>query len=251
MLFWTPNITSHFRNWLDSTTEQVLCCELSPWNGISSSEFEGMLSNNSGYSCIPLSANEKHVDDIIETIWQHVAPNDKLIDGFLKKIVSFRHDELRKQIYSSSQPDLGIYDCVDLLSQLETETLLCIRVSDSVPTYLMPWVKYLVSTTNIKVILLHTKTIRKIVQFNELQRIALPELSKKCVAGACQDAVYKLTGKHIPQSELNIALANSHSLNEFISIVQTATLSQCTISSLRFPYQLVPEKKYTLTTVTS
>jgi hypothetical protein len=231
MLFWTPDITSHFCNWLNSTTEQVLCCELSPWNGISSSEFEGRLSSDSSRSCVCLNVNGEHINGIIDTIWRHAASNEKAVEAFLNKIGKYHSDELKKQINSGSQPDLGIYDCVDLLSKFEGDTLLCIRVSDAVSNYLMSWVEYIISTTGIKILFL-PKKICRISQFNGLNRIVLPELSKVCIVDTCQSAVYKLTGYHIPRSELDIALANSYSLNEFISIVQTATLSKCAISSV-------------------
>lgn len=242
MLFWTPDITNHFRSWLDSTTKTILSCEVNLWNGAGSSEFERRISDNTNFSCISLKANGEKVENIITTIWQSVASNRKLVDAFIEKNCTFRRNELSQQINSGIQPDLGIYDCADLLTQIDTAIVLCIRIGDSVPTYLMSWVDYIARYTKIKIVIFHPKNVRRIGILKHLNKVNLPALSKTCILDACQCAVYNLTGMNIQNSELEKAFSNSHSLDEFISIVQTATVSQCNISTLfdMYPQFSVP-----------
>ncbi len=236
MLFWTPDITNHFLNWLDSTTTQILSCEVSSWNGVGSTEFERRITYNTNYSCIPIKANGESVDNLISTIWQHVRSNSKLVDTFIERSCTFRRKELRQQVHLGAQPELGIYDCVDLLSQIDTSIVLCIRINDSVPTYLMSWIDYIVRYTSIKIVVLYPKKARRFGNLKHLNKLNLPELSKTCIFEACQCAVYSLTGAYIQNSELECAFSYSCSLNEFISFVQAATVSQCNISTSFDPY---------------
>ena len=234
MLFWTADLTDQFRDWLDSTTENILCCEHNPWSSTSSYEFENRLSYGTKRPCISLNADGEKVKDIIESVWRHVASNDSVLEQFLDKVNKHHSDELRKNIDAGLLPDLGIYDCVDLLAHLGTDTILCIRITSSVPSYLKPWIEYINSTTRIKVLLLHPPKVHHLLQLSEFNRMTLHKFSNEHIVDACQHAVFALTGSYMPQSELDFALSDSQSLNEFIAIVQTATLYQCSPSSLQF-----------------
>ncbi|OQK44164.1 hypothetical protein XM72_c11055 [Vibrio vulnificus] len=64
--------------------------------------------------------------------------------------------------------------------------------------------------------------------------MTLQKFSNEHIMDTCQDAIFALTGSYMPQSELDFALSNSQSLNEFIAIIQTATLYQCSPSSPQF-----------------
>lgn len=232
MLFWTPDITHHFHYWLNSGWERIVCCQIEPWNGVSSCEFEARLSETADCSCISLAADGEDVDSIIFLIWQWVSSNQSVVDEFISKSVEFRRSSLREKLNLGMQPDLGIYDCVDLLSLVDTAIVLCIRITDSVPTYLTHWVEYITRRTRVKVIVLHPKKLRRMSQLKHFNRIVLPVLSKICTTQACESAIYRLTGTHITSSELETAYSYSDCLNEFISLMQEATVRQCSVLTL-------------------
>ncbi len=232
MLFWTPDIPSSLHDWLCSTTERVLCCEVNSWNCTASSELERRISTVGKCSCIPLTVNGEHSESIISSIWQHLSSKREAIDDFVDGNCKFRRNELRQQVKSGGRPDLGIYDCADLLSHADMMTVLCCRISGTVPTYLSYWIDYTVQNTRCKVIVLHPKNVSRISQLKHLDRLILPVLSKDCIVEACEYAVYRLTGAHIQRSDLDAALTYSCSMNECISIVQLTTVSQCSIEVL-------------------
>jgi len=235
MLFWTPDIPCELNNWLNSVTTRTLCCEVNPWNCAGSTEFEARIASASQCLCIPITINGNQVGDIIHTIWQYVSSNKSWVENFMVKNHGVRRDELRQQTDSGEAPDLSIYDCADLLSQIDTPTVLCIRTGESIPKYLMAWMGYMIRYTSLKIIILHPEAVRTGDQLKHLHSLTLPVLSKICVLDACMSAVYRLTGRHMPRSELDAALSVSHSLDEFVSIVQAATVGQCTIEALLSP----------------
>ncbi|WGK81958.1 hypothetical protein PYE51_01510 [Vibrio aestuarianus] len=232
MLFWTPVLPALLQDWLGSTTEQVLCCEVDIWNCTGSSEFERRISDIKKCLCVALSTNGEQVDVIIEKIWQCVVANNTLVDNFIERNSKFRRYELQQQVNSGIQPDLSIYDCVDILSRISTPLVLCIRLGDSVPVYLKDWLNYIHQYTAIKVLLLYPKAISRLGRLQHFERLTLPVLSKGSIIEACKHAVYRLTETHIQSSELERALSYSYSLDDFISIIQTAIMSQCTIETL-------------------
>lgn len=232
MLFWTPDITNNIDNWLSSTPDQILCCEITPWNGANSNEFERRISNRKEHLCIPLIVNGDEVENFINVIWRSLAFDKQLFDDFVQSNSKFRRDELNQQLMNGIQPDLGIYDCADLLLRVDKIVVLCIRINEFVPDYLTPWVDYIIRHSRVKVIILHTKEVRRIGKLKHFDRKLLPVLSRNCIVEACQYAVYQLTGTYIQSLELDKALSYSQSLNEFISIVQAATVRQCTISTV-------------------
>ncbi|EMK3317949.1 TPA: hypothetical protein I7759_14580 [Vibrio vulnificus] len=236
MLFWTPEIPRSLHRWLDSSTEQILCCEMNNWSCANSPEFERRVSDIGKFSCIALTTNGEQIDRIINMIWQYIASDIKLIDNFIEKNCKFRRDEIRQKINSGFQPDLGIYDCADLLSQISANVVLCIRIDNSVPAYLLNWLDYIVKYTSIRIILLHPKTVDRKEQLKHLDSFILPILPRSHIVDACKYAVHQLTGIHLQRSELDLAFSYSQSLDEFISIVQAATLSQCTIETLLLRY---------------
>ncbi|TOK19822.1 hypothetical protein CGI22_21945 [Vibrio parahaemolyticus] len=235
MLLWTPDIPCELNNWLNSATDRTLCCEVNPWNCAGSSEFETRIAENAQCLCIPITIRGDQVEGIIHTIWQYISSNKSCTEIFINKNHTLRRDELHQQIRSKEIPDLSIYDCVDLLSELNTATVLCIRIGNSMPDYLMGWVNYISRYTSLKIIILHPKAVSKGDQFKHLHSLTLPVLSKICVLDACTSAVYRLTGRHMPRSELDAAISVSHSLDEFISIIQAATVGQCTVEALLSP----------------
>ena len=235
MLFWTPDIPCELKNWLNTATDRTLCCEVNPWNCAGSSEFEARIAETAKCLCIPITIRGDQVEGIIHTIWQYISSNKSRTESFITKNHTLRRDELRQQIRSQEIPDLSIYDCVDLLSEFNTATVLCIRIDDSIPDYLMGWVDYMSRYTCIKVIILYPKTLRKRKQFIHLRSLIAPVLKNSCIVDACNNAVYQLTGNHMQQNEMITALSISHSLNDFLSIVQTTILSQCTMKALLSP----------------
>ncbi|HFQ4857008.1 TPA: hypothetical protein ACGUPG_002788 [Vibrio vulnificus] len=235
MLFWTPDIPDELNNWLNSATDRILCCEVSSWNCAGSSEFETRIAENAQCLCIPITIKGDQVEDIIHTIWQYVSPNKSWVGNFVDKNDEVRREQLRRQIGLGELPDLGIYDCADLLSQVDTTTVLCVRTGSSIPKYLMSWVDYMIRYTSLKIVILHPETVRKEDQLKHLHSLTLPVFSEICVLDACMSAVYRLTGQHMQCSELDAALTISNSLNEFISIVQTSIMSQSTIETLLSP----------------
>ncbi|MEZ8775750.1 hypothetical protein [Vibrio sp. 10N.247.310.17] len=233
MLFWTPDITTHLNCWLNSATEQVVRCEVAPWNGTQSPEFERWISREDTRMCIPLAIHAQQIDQIIGVVWKLVSPDQKLVREFIENNSQFRRDELIRQINSEIQPDLSIYDCIDLLSKLRIEVVvLCLRIVDSVPGYLVAWLSYIQQYTSFKIIILHAKNARSLKALKSFRCIQLPALSKSDVIESCCNAVNELTGKRMQRSELDAAFSQSKSLKEFTSIIQTATLYQCSVESL-------------------
>ncbi|MFA0520176.1 hypothetical protein AB4501_24835, partial [Vibrio sp. 10N.222.55.E8] len=107
MLFWTPDITTHLNCWLNSATEQVVRCEVAPWNGTQSPEFERGISIGGTRTCIPLAIHAQQIDHIIGVVWNLVSPDQKLVREFIENNSQFRRDELIRQINSEIQPDLS------------------------------------------------------------------------------------------------------------------------------------------------
>ncbi|CAK1931910.1 conserved hypothetical protein [Vibrio crassostreae] len=235
MLFWTPDIPCELNNWLNSATDRTLYCEVNPWNCAGSSEFETRIAENAQCLCIPITIRGDQVEDIIHTIWQYVSPNKSWVGNFVNKNNEVRREQLRRQIASGELPDLGIYDCADLLSRIDTTTVLCIRTGELIPKYLLAWVDYMIRYTSLKIIILHPEAVHKGEQFKHLQSLTLPELTKSSVLDTCMSAVYRLTGKHMQRCELDSAFALSNTLNEFISIVQTSIVAQCTLETALSP----------------
>lgn len=249
MLFWTPDIPNELNIWLNSATDRILCCEVSPWNCAGSSEFETRIAENAQCLCIPITIRGDQVEDIIHTIWEYISSNKSWVGNFIDKNHGVRRDALHRQLGSGELPDLGIYDCADLLSQINTPTILCIRTGGTIPNYLMIWVDYMIRYTSIKIIILHPNAVRKGEQLKHLHNLTLPELTESSVLDACMSAVYRLTGKHMQRSELDTAFTISHTLNEFISIVQTSIMSQCPLETLLSPtgkLQLMRNHRYQL-----
>ncbi len=232
MLFWTPDITNYFYSCFKSTTTQIVCCEENSWNGIGSLEFERRISYSGLYKCIPLIVHGDQVGNVIKNIWQHVASNKILVDEFIENTYKFRVSEIRQQVNSGTLPDLGIYDCADLLAKIESDILLCLRIVDSIPSYLMPWLDYILNYTKVKIIIIYPSRELNFSKFKHIDNITLPVISKYIIIEKCQNAVHRLTGSYIETSEIEIAFSYSQSLNEFVSLVQAATVSQCTISEL-------------------
>lgn len=247
MLFWTPDIPDELNNWLNSATDRILCCEVSPWNCAGSSEFETRIAENAQCLCIPITIRGDQVEDIIHTIWQYISSNKSWVGNFIDKNHGVRRDALYQQLGSGEIPDLGIYDCADLLTQIVPTTVLCIRTGESIPKYLLAWVDYMIRYTSLKIIILRPEAVHKGEQFKHLQSLTLPELTKSSVLDICMNAVYRLTGKHMQRSELDTAFAISNTLNEFISIVQTSIVSQSSIQTLLSPtgkLRLMREHRY-------
>lgn len=232
MLFWTPDITTYLNCWLNSATEQVVRCEVAPWNGTQSPEFERWISRGGTRMCIPLAIHDQQIDHIIGVVWKLVSPDQKLVREFIENNSQFRRDELIRQIKSEMQPDLGIYDCIDLLSKLRVEVVLSLRIVDSVPNYLLAWLGYIQQCTSFKIIILYSKNAPSLNRLKSFPCIQLPTLSKSDVIESCCNAVDELTGKRMQCSELDAAFSHSESLNEFISIIQSSTLYQCSVESL-------------------
>ncbi|MDC5850836.1 hypothetical protein OPW32_16700 [Vibrio europaeus] len=232
MLFWTPELPSSLYDWLDSTTAQILCCEVDAWNCAGSSEFERKISDIGKHLCIPLTVYGEQVDSIIDTVWWYLDYHKISVEQLIVRNHKYRYDKLLQQVSLGLQPDLGIYDCVDMLFQIDVNVVLCIRLENSRPTYLKVWIDYIVRFTTIKIIILHPNTLRGVVHQEYMEQLSLPVLNKDCVLDACEHAVYRLTGERIERYQLDIAMSNSQSLEEFISIVQTATLYQCKIEML-------------------
>tara|TARA_Y100000588_G_scaffold159786_1_gene173763 strand:+ start:3177 stop:3983 length:807 start_codon:yes stop_codon:yes gene_type:complete len=229
MLFWTPDITTHLNCWLNSATEQVVRCEVAPWNGTQSPEFERWISRGGTRMCISLAICDQQIDHIIGVVWSLVSPDQKLVREFIENNSQFRRDELIRQINSEIQPDLSIYDCIDLLSKLNVEAVLCLRIVDSVPNYLLAWLGYIQQCTSFKIIILYSKNAPSLNRLKSFPCIQLPTLSKSDVIESCCNAVDELTGKRMQCSELDAAFSYSESLNEFISIIQSSILYQCSV----------------------
>lgn len=232
MLFWTPDITTHLNCWLNSATEQVVRCEAAPWNGTQSPEFERWISRGGARMCISLAICDQQIDHIIGVVWNLVSPDQKLVRKFIENNSQFRRDELIRQINSEIQPDLSIYDCIDLLSKLNVEAVLCLRIVDSVPSYFVAWLGYIQQYTRLKIIILFSKNTVSLEKLEPIPCIQLPTLPKTEVIESCCNAVNELTGKRMQRSELDAAFSESKSLKEFTSIIQTATLYQCSVESL-------------------
>lgn len=232
MLFWTPDITTHLNCWLDSVTERVVRCEVTAWNGAQSPEFERWISRGGTRMCIPLAIHDQQIDHIIGVVWNLVSPDQKLVREFIESNSQFRRDELIRQINSEIQPDLSIYDCIDLLSKLNVEAVLCLRIVDSVPSYFVAWLGYIQQYTRLKIIILFSKNTVSLEKLEPFSCIQLPTLPKIEVIESCCNAVNELTGKRMQRSELDAAFSQSKSLKEFTSIIQTATLYQCSVESL-------------------
>lgn len=232
MLFWTPDITTHLNCWLNSATEQVVRCEVAPWNGTQSPEFERWISRGGTRTCIPLAIHAQQIVHIIGVVWNLVSPDQKLVREFIENNSQFRRDELIRQINSEIQPDLSIYDCIDLLSKLRVEVVLSLRIVDSVPSYFVAWLGYIQQYTRLKIIILFSKNTVSLEKLKPFPCIQLPTLPKIEVIESCCNAVNELTGKRMQRSELDAAFSQSKSLKEFTSIIQTATLYQCSVESL-------------------
>ncbi len=235
MLFWTPDIPNELNNWLNSATDRILCCEVTLWNCAGSSEFETRIAENAQCLCIPIIIRGDQVEDIIHTIWQYISSNKSCVGNFIDKNHGVRRDALHQQLGSGEMPDLGIYDCADLLTQVVPTTVLCIRTGESIPKYLMTWVDYMIRYTSLKIIILCPEAVHKGEQLKQLHNVPLPELTKSSVLDTCMSAAYRLTGKYMQRSELDTAFTISNSLNEFISIVQTSIVAQCTLETASSP----------------
>lgn len=232
MLFWTPDITTHLNCWLNSATEQVVRCEVAPWNGTQTQEFEQWISRGGTRMCIPLAIHAQQIEHIIDVVWSFVSSDQKLVREFIENNSQFRRDELIRQIKSEMQPDLSIYDCIDLLSKLNVEAVLCLRIVDSVPSYFVAWLGYIQQYTRLKTIILFSKNTVSLEKLEHFPCIQLPTLPKTEVIESCCNAVNELTGKRMQRSELDAAFSQSNSLNEFVAIIQSSTLYQCSVESL-------------------
>lgn len=232
MLFWTPDITTHLNCWLDSVTERVVRCEVTAWNGTQSPGFERWISRGGTRMCIPLAIHDQQIDHIIGVVWNLVSPDQKLVREFIENNSLSRRDELIGQINSEIHPDLGIYDCIDLLSKLNVEVVLCLRIVDSVPSYFVAWLGYIQQYTRLKIIILFSKNTVSLEKLEPFPCIQLPTLPKTEVIESCCNAVNELTGKRMQRSELDAAFSQSKSLNEFVAIIQSSTLYQCSVESL-------------------
>ncbi|KIE21720.1 hypothetical protein SE23_05750 [Vibrio sinaloensis] len=182
--------------------------------------------------CIPLAIHDQQIDHIIGVVWNLVSPDQKLVREFIENNSLSRRDELIGQINSEIHPDLGIYDCIDLLSKLNVEVVLCLRIVDSVPSYLLAWLGYIQQCTSFRIIILYSKNALSLNKLKSFPCIQLPTLPKIEVIESCCNAVNELTGKRMQRSELDAAFSQSKSLKEFTSIIQTATLYQCSVESL-------------------
>lgn len=133
------------------------------------------------------------------------------------------------------QLDLGIYDCVDILSLLDEKLMLLIRVFDSIEHYLLPWLNYAVTTTtNIKILVLNREGIKGLSRLEHLPQVILPQLSRNSIIDTCSTAIHDLTGTRMSYSELGFTYSNSSSLKEFITHTQAAVLCQSTPSALKW-----------------
>jgi hypothetical protein len=232
MLFWTPDIPSSLQDWLDSTTEQILCCEVDAWNCAGTPEFERKISDIGKRLCIPLTVNGEQVESIIDRIWWYLEYHKISVEQLIVRNHKHRRDKLLQQVSFGLRPDLGIYDCADMLFQIDVNVVLCIRLESSIPTYLKVWIDYIIRFTTIKILILHPNTLRGVVHHEYMERLTLPVLNKDCVLDTCNHTVYRLTGERMERYQLDIAMSHSQSLEEFISIVQIATLYQCKIETL-------------------
>ncbi|MGX9416373.1 hypothetical protein ACXJY6_00015 [Vibrio sp. RC27] len=214
-------------------TEQIICCELSEWNGTEYPDFELNLSNQFGVTCLPLYINNKNSSENFDSIWKYLTSNRNLIHEYINRQHEFRRSILFQQYENGEQLDLGYYDYIDLLSHLEERVVLCIRALHSFHPNLLPWLDYIVNKTNIKILILNSKGIKGLDQLNHFPRAILPSYSKKEIVEACSRAVYDLTGTSMSYSELSSAFSKCHSLKEFITKVQTAAVYQSTPSKMK------------------
>lgn len=239
MIFWTPDVTLPIQNWVGSVTEQIMCCQIGTWNGTDYPDFELRLSDKFEITCITLCINDNEVTPVIDAIWKYVSINEKLVLGYIEQQKVFRRDTLYRQYEKEKQLDLGFYDCIDLLSCLNKEVVLCIRVFDSIQPYLLSWLDYILKKQNIKILILNREGVKGLNKLKNIPRITFPPLSKGNVIETCSNAIQELTGTSMSYSELDLTFTNSLSLKEFIVQVQSAVLRQSTPSALIMPYSYI------------
>ncbi len=229
MIFWTPDVTPSFLNWSVSTTEQIVCCQTKEWNGTDYPDLELRLSDISGMISITLFVHNDDVEMAIDTIWKHVSANEELILSYIEQQKGFRREVFYQQYKNGEQLDLGIYDCIDLLSLLDEKLMLFIRISDSIERHLLSWLNYAASTTtNIKILVLNSEGAKGLSRLKNLPQVILPQLSRSIIVETCSNAIHDLTGTRISDSELYFTYSNSSSLKEFITHTQAAILYQIT-----------------------
>lgn len=235
MIFWTPDVTPSFLNWSVSTTEPIVCCQTEEWNGTDYPELELRLSDISGMIPITLFVHNDDVEMAIDTIWKHVSANEELIWSYIEQQKRFRREVFYQQYKNGEQLDLGIYDCIDLLSLLDEKLMLFIRISDSIERHLLSWLNYAARTTaNIKILVLNSEGAKGLSHLKNLPQVILPQLSRNSIVETCSNAIHDLTGTRISDSELDFTYSKSSSLKEFITHTQTAVMCKSTPQHLKW-----------------
>lgn len=118
MIFWTTDVITPQLSKELFLTQKVVCCQVGRWNGTDYPHFDLRLSDVCNMNCISLFL-DNDIMSFIDPVLEHVSRNDNSILRFIEMWNSRRRTELYQQYKSGEKLDVGIYDCIDLLSLLD------------------------------------------------------------------------------------------------------------------------------------
>ncbi|MEZ8798532.1 hypothetical protein OAA_18465 [Vibrio cyclitrophicus 1F175] len=221
MIFWIPSTAIQpLHLWANHKSYTPLHCQMSDWNGTFYPDFELLLEEQLGITCLSIEIDSSSIEQCINTIYRHVLRDKETTLMYIHTQKDSRRELFLSQLKSHGKIDIGLYDCGNLLSLLDEEVLLCFRLNGSVPDYLTFWLDYTAMRAKIKPLFLTNETTRFLGRLKGVEKLTLPDLNSGEILSASLSALKSLTGQTIDRVDIEELLSMSDSLEEFLSLIQ-------------------------------